>query len=100
MFGFAVAPDLSCRSGFLGQARQGGTGADNVSLATWDVMKRACYRFLLAPLGKSAFRKQLFEQLRHKVVAICADAAADEMASCEILRSEKLTLSPDIYFVG
>ena len=94
---FAVAPDLTSRSGFLGQARQGGTGADNVSLATWDVMKRACYRFLLAPLGKTDgfFRKQLFEQLRRKVVAICADAAADEMASCEILRSERLTLSPD-----
>ena len=40
----AVAPDLTTRSGFLGQARQAGTGAANVSLATWAVMKRACSR--------------------------------------------------------
>ena len=58
----AVAPDLTTRSGFLGQARQAGTGADNVSLATWAVMKRACSSFLsflclsvmLSPLGSKS----------------------------------------------
>ena len=52
----AVAPDLTTRSGCLGQARQAGTGADNVSLATWAVMKRACSRFYMAPLSQNPGR--------------------------------------------
>lgn len=93
----AVAPDLSTRSGFLGQGRQTGTGADNLSLATWEVMKRACSRFLAAPGGRQAgyLKPRLFQHLRSHTVAICADAAADEMASCEILRSAQLTLIPE-----
>ena len=92
----AVAPDLTTRSGFLGQARQAGTGADNVSLATWAVMKRACSRFYMAPLSQNPGRlKNLFKHLRSRVVALAADAAADEMASCEILRSAHLSLNTE-----
>ena len=93
----AVAPDLSTRSGFLGQARQAGTGGDNLSLATWQVMKRACSRFVLAPLGRNPghLKKALFQHMRSKIVALCADSASDEMASAEILRSATLSLAPD-----
>ena len=93
----AVAPDLTTRSGFLGQARQAGTGADNVSLATWAVMKRACSRFYMAPLSQNPGRlkKNLFKHLRSRVVALAADAASDEMASCEILRSGHLSLNTE-----
>ena len=93
----AVAPDLTTRHGFLGQAKQAGTGADNVSLATWAVMKRACSRFHTAPFRKNPGRlkKNLFQHLRSRVVALAADAAADEMASCEILRSATLSLNTE-----
>ena len=91
----AVAPDLTTRSGFLGQARQAGAGADNVSLATWAVMKRFCSRFHSAPglqkLGR--LKANLFRHLRSRVVSLCADAAANEMASCEISRSARLSLN-------
>ena len=91
----AVAPDLTTRSGFLGQARQAGAGADNVSLATWAVMKRFCSRFHSAPglQNPGRLRANLFRHLRSRVVSLCADAAADEMASCEILRSARLSLN-------
>ena len=93
----AVAPDLTTRHGFLGQAKQAGTGADNVSLATWAVMKRACSRFHTAPFRKNPGRlkKNLFQHLRSRVVALAADAAADEMASCEILRSAPVSLNTE-----
>ena len=90
----AVSPDLAVKSGFLGQSRQAGTGSDNVSMATWEVMKRACSRFLSAPGGKKPgfLKKTLFSHLQAKVVAVCADSAADEMASFEVMRSAELSL--------
>ena len=91
----AGAPDLTTRHGFLGQTKEAGTGADNVSLATWAVMKRACSRFHMAPFCQNPghLKKNLFKHLRSRVVALTADAAADEMASCEILRSATLSLN-------
>eukprot|EP00438_Fugacium_kawagutii_P035753 Skav229347 [mRNA] locus=scaffold2596:465700:472220:+ [translate_table: standard] len=90
----AVSPQLAVRSGFLGQARQSGTGADNLSAATWEVMKRACSRFVGAPDGKTQgfLKKNLFNHLQQVVVAMCADSAADEMASCEVMRTAELSL--------
>ena len=91
----AVAPDLTVRSGFLGQSRQAGTGSDNVSKATWEVMKRACSRFQAAPDGKTGgyLKAGLFKHLQERIVAFCADSAADEMASCEVMRSAELSLA-------
>ena len=59
----AASPDLTVKSGFLGQSRQAGTGSDNVSMATWEV-KRARSRFLAAPGGKKCgyLKKTLFVQ--------------------------------------
>ena len=93
----AVAADLTTRSGFLGQARQAGTGADNVTLATWAVMKRFCSRFHSAPglQNRGRLKANLLSHLRSRVVSLCADSAADEMASCEILRSACLSLAGD-----
>lgn len=60
-------------------------------------MKRACSRFYMAPLSQNPGRlkKNLFKHLRSRVVALAADAAADEMASCEILRSAHLSLNTE-----
>lgn len=93
----AVSPELAVRSGFLGQARQSGTGADNLSAATWEVMKRACSRFVGAPDGKRKgfLKKDLFQHVQKAVVAMCADSAADEMASCEVMRMAELSLLED-----
>ena len=52
----------------------------------------------MAPLSQNPGRlkKNLFKHLRsRRVVALAADAAADEMASCEILRSAHLSLNTE-----
>lgn len=93
----AVSPQLAVRSGFLGQARQSGTGSDNISAATWEIMQRACSRFVGAPDGKSKgfLKKKLFKHLKDNVVAMSADSAADEMASSEVMRLPELSLLED-----
>ena len=90
-----VSSDLSVRSGFLGQGRFEGTGADNLSKTTLNIMKRACSRFYGAPDGHLAghLKAPLLKLLREKVVVLCADSAADEMASAEIMRSAALSVN-------
>ena len=85
----------SVRSGFLGQGRFEGTGADNLSKTTLNIMKRACSRFYGAPDGHLAghLKAPLLKLLREKVVVLCADSAADEMASAEIMRSAALSVN-------
>ena len=103
----AVSKDLDVHSGVLGQERDYGTGARNLTLATGRVMKRFCSRFH-GPPGKAKRRgfvkKKLFKHLRYAVTTITTDSAADEMLCAEMMRSSSLSamrrrLTPKLKFV-
>ena len=104
----AVSPTLDSFSGFLGQERDPGTGALNVTEATMRVMKRFSSRFDGAPClktKKSFLKRSTYGNLRDKVKVITVDSAADEVLSVEMMRSAKLSgaatrLTPNCKFLN
>ena len=90
----AIAQNLECKSGVLGQEREFGTGARQLVRATGKLMVRACKRFDGAPppsgsarAGRKPFlKKDLLTHLRKTVVGLTCDAAADEVLSAEMMR--------------
>jgi hypothetical protein len=104
----AVSPTLDTFSGFLGQEKDPGTGALNVTQATKRVMIRFSSRFSGAPYlkTKKMFLKQkTLHNLRYKVKAVTVDAAADEVLSVEMMRSATLSgeatrLTPNCKFLN
>jgi hypothetical protein len=103
-----VSDTLDTFSGFLGQERDPGTGALNVTKATKRVMTRFCSRFSGAPYLKTKkvfLKTKTFRNLRHKVKAVTVDAAGDEVLSVEMMRSAKLSgeatrLTPNCKFLN
>ena len=103
----AVARDLTVHSGTLGQEREAGTGARNITVATYRIMKRACSRFCLPPApskSPAVLKKQLLQHLRTTVTSVTVDSAADEVLSAELMRSSVLNasqkeLTPNLRFV-
>eukprot|EP00974_Lingulodinium_polyedra_P002525 237057-Lingulodinium_polyedra.AAC.1 len=78
----AVGDDLSEFSGTLGQERDFGTGATNITAATQRIIARMCTRFGSARMCNSKVEPirlpQLLEHIRHTVMCITVDSAADE----------------------
>jgi len=104
----AVKHNLEVRSGTLGQQREFGTGAANITTATSNIIERMCSslhgcRFTPKKV-KSKINKKLLQHIRRKTVMITVDAAADEVLSAEMLPSRELrggtsTILPNIKFV-
>ena len=89
-----VTEDLEIWSGMLGQERDAGTGAQNLTRATEKIAKRFCSRWVGAQSDK---QKQFLKTglLRHvldKITTLTVDSAADELVSGEIMRT---ALTPD-----
>ncbi|CAE8641554.1 unnamed protein product [Polarella glacialis] len=105
----AVTADLRTHCGTLGQQRDFGTGARNITLASHEVMKRACSRFAGAPdeqnISSTPFvKKKLLRHLENTAVAITVDSANDELLSAEMMRSPVLSglqmkVTPNLRFV-
>ena len=107
----AVAPNLEVRCGTLGQAREFGTGASNVTRATGVIIRRACSRFLGAPgaargiCKKRPFvKKKLWRHFRDSVIGVTVDAASDEVLSARMMTSVTLSglrekLTPNLKFI-
>ena len=90
----AVHKDLTMRSGILGQVRDLGTGATRITEGTLKVIRdfsttmRNCkhnYRKV-----KAQFDKRLYDHILDTTQMITVDAAADEVLSAEMMRSERL----------
>ena len=109
----AVAPNMTLTSGTLGQERDFGTGAANLTAATERIMTRLCTRRLNPPVDGSAgvfkseadqLLKPLLQHLRKSVICLAVDSASDELLSAEMMRSSVLspsqrTLTPNLRFV-
>ena len=104
--------DLNVRCGTLGQARDSGTGAQNLVKATAHVMRRACTRFAKPPSSlarnykprKPKFKSGAYEALRSNIITMVVDAAGDELLASEMMRSADLarstrTLTPNLLHV-
>ena len=93
-----VTNDLQCHCGTLGQERDAGTGAMNLTAATYRVFKRACGRWTGAPQcrpikAKPFVKWALLRHLRKSITTITVDAAADEVVSAELMRSSVINVS-------
>ena len=105
----AISPSLEEHSGILGQERDFGTGALNITKATANVMKRFATRFSCPP-GKrhkvgSMVKKHLLKHMRKAIHVITVDAAGDEVLSGEMMRSATLAgtqrrLTPNLKFLN
>ena len=105
----AVTADLRTHCGTLGQQRDFGTGARNITLATREIMKRACSRFAGAPdeqhISSTPFvMEKLLRHLENNVTALTVDSAGDELLSGEMMRSPVLSglqmeVTPNLRFV-
>lgn len=92
----SVSSDLEVHCGTLGQARDFGSGALQITKATCSVMARFCTRFHGAPPGarmkqKAFVKKRLLKHLRRSVTTITVDSAGDEVLSGEMMRSSVLS---------
>ena len=102
-----VMPDLIVHCGTLGQARDEGTGAFNITRATKRIFQRFSTRYDGAPyrtLKKPFLKKDTYESLCQKTHAITVDSAGDEVLSSEMMRSAALSsmrraLTPNLKFV-
>lgn len=101
----AVTKDLHVLSGFLGQEQFAGTGGHALTIATENVMKRACSRFSGRhdSKQKSFLKKSLFWHFKSKLFSVTTDSAADEVLSSELMRT-KMTgfqelLAPNLRWV-
>ena len=104
----AVSKNLEVRSGTLGQERNFGTGAKNITTASCNVIRRMC-----TPLNdcrynewgtKAKLDKKLERHFCDHVFMMTVDAAADEVLSAEMMRCRILhggpdTLLPNLKFV-
>ena len=98
-----VSKDLIVTSFSFGHEREHGTGARNVTLATYQILKRACTLYD-AP-GRSVgnihkapvLDEAVLAKTRISIRAICVDSAADEILSCEMMRSATLMGSADAF---
>lgn len=103
----AVTANLQVHSGTLGQERDAGTGARNITLATLKVMQRACSRFANPPAAskmRSFVKKDLLQHVRQTVTSIAVDSASDEVVSAELMRTAVVSpalchLTPQLKFV-
>eukprot|EP00973_Karenia_brevis_P010004 1351805-Karenia_brevis.AAC.1 len=105
-----VSSDLVEHSGTLGHERHPGTGAAKITMASSNIIARACTRFLARPKGMKPRNpskvepfvlRPLLKHTLHSVKAITVDAAADEVLSAEMMRSSELnpmamTLTPNL----
>jgi len=103
-----VSPTLDTLSGYLGQERDPGTGALNVTKATKNVMTRFSSRFSGAPYLKTKkcfLKPKTLHSLRYNIKVVTVDAAADEVLSVEMMRSATLSgedtrLTPNCTFLN
>ena len=105
----AVDDNLHEHSGTLGQERDFGTGAANITKATGRMMERMCTPMHGALKrcrrgGPPTLQTELFEHLRKSVLCIAVDSAGDELLSAAIMRSEVLSnsarvLTPGLRFI-
>jgi hypothetical protein len=101
----AVDADLVETSGTLGQERDFGTGATNITAATQRIITRMCTRFGGSGSTVEPIRlPRLLEHIRHTVLCITVDSAADEVLSGEMMRCTALSgtqmaLTPNLKFV-
>ena len=81
----AARPDLTVRSGVMGQAKDFGTGSDNITSAT----KRIIQTFTAAGFGtrKQANDAGLFRHICARIVHLAIDAASDELLGARQLRT-------------
>lgn len=88
----SVTQDLDVRSGTAGVARDFGTGARNITMATLAMMKRLCSSFQAAPYCtvEPTLRQSLLDHVRNTVHVMTLDAAADEVLSAEMMRCPAL----------
>ena len=93
----AVDADLVESSGSLGQEREFGTGATNISAATQRIITRMCTRFS-GCIGQSVavetMLPKLLEHFRQTVMCITVDSARDEVLSGEMMRCKALSCEP------
>jgi len=102
-------PNLEVRSGTLGHSRDAGTGAKAITDATCKIFSRFCSRFYgareIGSIKQTMFvKKRLRTHLRKSVKVITVDSAADEVLSCEMMRSSALSAlktraTPNLQFV-
>ena len=104
----SVTQDLDVRSGTAGVARDFGTGARNITLATLATMKRLCSSFHGAPYCsmEGALRQPLLDHVRKTVHVMTLDSAADEVLPAEMMRCPALMnnglqreITPSLKFV-
>ena len=104
----SVTPDLDVRSGTAGIARDYGTGARNITMATLAMMKSLCSSFHGAPYCtmEGALRQPLFDHVRKTVRVMTLDSAADEVLSAEMMRcpallsnTPQMEITPCLQFV-
>ena len=109
----AVATDMTVVSGTLGQARDFGTGAGNITRATEEIMTRLCTLRHNPPTAgtEGVFKSKadqvlnpLLQHLRKSVICLAVDSASDELLSAEMMRSSVLSpsqriLTPNLRFV-
>ena len=105
----AVDNDLNETSGTLGQARDFGTGATNITNATAAIMKRMCVKdhgisSFAGCKSSEATVPGLLEHMKNAVLCLTVDSASDETLSGEIMRSGMLSntqqaLTPGLKFV-
>lgn len=83
----AVGSDLQEYGATLGQERDAGTGANNLTLATQHIMTRTV-------VGKAFVKTALLKHLKRTVVGLAVDSAADEVLSGEMMKSSSLASMP------
>ena len=106
----SVTQDLDVRSGTAGLARDHGTGARSITMATWAIMKRLCSSFHSAPycpvVMKGTLCQPLLDHVSKTVHVMTLDSAADEVLSAEMMRCPALLnnglqmeITPHLQFV-
>ena len=105
-----VSADLSSVDVNIGvKRRESGTGAMAITQTTEELLKTACTMYDV-PGRELGIRTRpevdgdLFRHMREAIQAICVDSAADELLSCEMMRSAQLMgseekLTPNLLMV-
>lgn len=90
----AVGKKLEVRCGMMGQEREFGTGAANITKATCKIVQRMCTTLHGCKFNthgvKSKLNKKILRRIRKNVFMITVDAAADEVLSGEMMRCNAL----------
>ena len=95
------APKFETYSALMGQARDCGTGAKNITLGTIAIIERACSRFSGGDKSrchqKEIVLKPLFKKVKKNIRCITVDSAGDELLSGEMMRNRSLIGSMKVH---